>query len=70
MSDYSTRNIIDYAMDDDGVKFREALYAQIHDKVSAHVQAAKEHMAKNLITPEQESEEEFEEVDSEESESE
>jgi hypothetical protein len=52
MSDYSTRNIIDYAMDDDGVKFREALYASIHDKVSAHVEAKKQEMAQHLITPE------------------
>jgi hypothetical protein len=52
MSDYSTRNIIDYAMDDDGVKFREALYASIHDKVSAHVEAKKQEMAQTLITPE------------------
>jgi len=70
MSDYSTRNIIDYAMDDDGVKFREALYAQIHDKVSAHVQAAKEQMAKNLITPEAEIDSEQETTESEESETE
>jgi len=70
MSDYSTRNIIDYAMDDDGVKFREALYAQIHDKVSAHVQAAKEQMAKNLITPEAEVEAEQETTESEQSETE
>ena len=70
MSDYSTRNIIDYAMDDDGVKFREALYAQIHDKVSAHVQAAKEQMAKNLITPEAEVEVEQEATESEQSETE
>lgn len=70
MSDYSTRNIIDYAMDDDGVKFREALYAQIHDKVSAHVQAAKEQMAKNLITPEAEVETEQETTESEQSETE
>jgi len=52
MADYSTRNIIDYAMDDDGVKFREALYASIHDKVSAHVEAKKQEMAQTLITPE------------------
>jgi hypothetical protein len=52
MPDYSTRNIIDYAMDDDGVKFREALYASIHDKVSAHVEAKKQEMAQNLIAPE------------------
>jgi hypothetical protein len=55
MSDYSTRNIIDYAMDDDGVKFRETLYAAIHDKVSAHVEAAKQNIAQNLITPQKSS---------------
>ena len=26
------RNIIDYAMNDDGVEFRNALYSSIHDK--------------------------------------
>ena len=51
MSDYSTRNIIDYAMDDDGVKFREALYASIHDKVANHIEAAKQSVAHNLIAP-------------------
>jgi len=51
MSDYSTRNVIDYAMDDDGVKFREALYASIHDKVSAHIAVAKQSVAQNLIAP-------------------
>jgi hypothetical protein len=49
MSDYSTRNIIDYAMDQDGVKFREALYANIHDRVAAHVEAAKMAVAQNLM---------------------
>jgi hypothetical protein len=52
MADYSTRNIIDYAMDDDGVKFRDALYANIHDKVSAHVTAAKQAVAMNMYAPE------------------
>jgi hypothetical protein len=51
MSDYSTRNIIDYAMDDDGAKFREALYASIHDKVTNHIAAAKQAVAQNLIAP-------------------
>jgi hypothetical protein len=51
MSDYSTRNVIDYAMDEDGVKFREALYASIHDKVSQHMAAAKQAVAQNLIQP-------------------
>jgi len=49
MSDYSTRNIIDYAMDDDGVKFREALYSSIHDKVSDHIEAKKQEIASTLV---------------------
>ena len=53
MADYSTRNIIDYAMDDDGVKFREELYGAIHDKVSAAIEAKKQEVAQNLITPEE-----------------
>lgn len=52
MADYSTRNIIDYAMDNDGLKFREALYANIHDKVTAHVTAAKQAVAMNMYAPE------------------
>jgi hypothetical protein len=56
MSDYSTRNIIDYAMDDDGVKFREALYASIHDKVTNHITAAKQAVAQNIMEPQEESE--------------
>jgi hypothetical protein len=41
--------LIDYAMDDDGVKFREALYASIQDKVSAHIETKKQEIAQNLI---------------------
>ena len=44
-----TRNIIDYAMDENGVEFRNALYASIHDKVSAHIEAKKQEIAQNLI---------------------
>ena len=44
-----TRNIIDYAMDDNGVEFRNALYASIHDKVTAHIEAKKQEVAQNLI---------------------
>ena len=44
-----TRQIIDYAADDDGVKFREALYASIHDKVAAHIDAKKQEIAQNLL---------------------
>jgi hypothetical protein len=45
------KSIIDYAMDQDGVQFRNALYASIQDKVTAHIEAAKQSLAKNLITP-------------------
>ena len=55
MSEYSTRNIIDYAMDDDGVKFREELYASIHDKVSAAIEAKKQEIAQTLIAPQESS---------------
>jgi hypothetical protein len=56
----STRNIIDYAMDDNGVEFRNALYAQIHDKVSAHLEAAKQAVAQNIMASDDDSEmEEF-----------
>jgi hypothetical protein len=52
----STRNIIDYAMDDNGVEFRNALYAQIHDKVSAHLEAAKQAVAQNIMVSDEDSE--------------
>jgi hypothetical protein len=48
-----TKNIIDYAMDGNGADFRNALYASIHDKVSAHIEAKKQEIAQNLITPAQ-----------------
>ena len=52
MSD-TTRNLIDYAAQDDAVNFRAELYAAIHDRVSAHIEAKKQEIAKNLIVPEQ-----------------
>jgi len=33
------RNIIDYAMDDNGTEFRKELYAAIYDKVADHIEA-------------------------------
>jgi hypothetical protein len=54
MADYSTKNIIDYAMENDGVKFREELYASIHDRVSAHIEAKKQEIAQSLIAPKEE----------------
>ena len=52
----TTRQIIDYAQDQNGVEFRNALYSAIHDKVSAHIEAQKQSIAQTLIAPaEQES---------------
>ena len=48
----TTRNLIDYAMDGDGVKFRETLYADIHDRVTNHLQAAKQAVAQNIMASE------------------
>ena len=59
----STRNLIDYAMDNDGVEFRNQLYASIHDRVTAAIEAKKQEIAGNLIRKEstvQNTEEEFE----------
>jgi hypothetical protein len=71
MADYSTKQIIDYAYDDEGVEFRKALYASIHDKVTAAIEAKKQEVAENLLglndeeeqEEEYELEEEFEELD-------
>ena len=49
MADYSTKQIIDYAMDDNGAEFRKELYASIHDKVTAHIEAKKQEIAGNLL---------------------
>jgi hypothetical protein len=60
MSDYSTKQIIDYAMDDNGSEFRNALYASIHDKVTAHIEAKKQEVAENLLGLNDNEEEEYE----------
>ena len=49
-----TRDIIDYAYDDNGTEFRAALYASISDKVNAHLEAQKQRIAQNLVMPKQE----------------
>jgi len=48
MSD--TRKLIDFAAEDNGVAFRDALYSAIHDRVTAHIEAKKQEVAQNLIT--------------------
>jgi len=59
----ATRQIIDYAQNDNGVEFRNALYATIHDKVTTHLAAAKQAVAQNLIGQDEEEEEQYEEGD-------
>jgi hypothetical protein len=60
----ATRQIIDYAQNDNGVEFRNALYATIHDKVTTHLAAAKQAVAQNLISQDEE-EEQYDEGDEE-----
>jgi hypothetical protein len=48
-----TRQLIDYAAQDDAVGFRDAMYAQIHDRVTAHIEAKKQEIAQTLIAPRQ-----------------
>ena len=60
----ATRQIIDYAQNDNGVEFRNALYATIHDKVTTHLAAAKQAVAQNLIGQDEE-EEQYDEGDEE-----
>jgi len=60
----NTRAIIDYAQEDNASEMRNALYAAIHDKVSAHLAAHKQSIAQNLIKSQ--SEESFESEESEE----
>ena len=60
-----TRQIIDFAQEDNGVEFRNALYANIHDRVAAHIEAKKQEIAQNLISPQAEVEQEEEQVEQE-----
>ena len=58
-----TKSIIDYAMDDNGVEFRNSLYSSIQDKVNAHIEAKKVEIAQGLMAqPEEEIESEEEET--------
>lgn len=47
----TTKAIIDFAADDNGVEMRNALYSAIQDKVMAHIDAKKQEIAQNLIAP-------------------
>ena len=43
------KNLIDYAYQDNGTDFRAELYAAIHDKVAAHIEAKKQEIASGLM---------------------
>jgi hypothetical protein len=45
----STRNLIDYAQDGNAVEFRNELYAAIHDRVTAHIDAKKQEIAQEMF---------------------
>ena len=53
------KQLIDFAQDDNGVEFRNALYASIHNKVTAHIDAKKEEIAQTLVSPQETPEQEF-----------
>lgn len=46
------RKLIDYAQEDEGSKFRDELYAALHDRISAHIDAKKQSVAQSLISQE------------------
>ena len=48
------RQIIDFAANEQGAEMRAALYANIADKVSAHIEAKKQEIAHNLVAQTQE----------------
>ena len=52
------KQLIDFAQDDNGIEFRNALYASIHDKVTAHIDAKKEEIAQTLVSPQETQEQE------------
>jgi hypothetical protein len=56
----NTRAIIDYAVQDDASGMREALYAEIMDRVNSHIEIKKQEIAQGFIS-EPEYEETYEE---------
>ena len=51
----NTRQIVDFSIGDQGKEARDALYAEIHDRVMAKFEEMKLGISQNLITPHQES---------------
>lgn len=58
MFNEDTKNLIDFAYQDNGTAFRDSLYNAIHDKVSAHIEAKKQEIAAGLMGQQEESLEE------------
>lgn len=52
-----TRQIIDYAAADNAKEMRDALYADIHDRVMNHLDLKKQEIAMGLVTQPEEVEE-------------
>jgi hypothetical protein len=44
-----TKQIIDYAAEDNAKDMRDSLYAGIHDRVMQHIDAKKQEIAQNLF---------------------
>lgn len=53
----STRDLIDFAQDGNAVEFRNELYAAIHDRVTAHIEAKKKEIAGSIFGQNEEVEE-------------
>lgn len=50
----NTRAIIDYAIQDDAAAMRDALYAEIQDRVHSHIEMKKQEIAQGLVTTQEE----------------
>lgn len=48
----NTKAFIDYSMQDNGAAAREALYAEIHDRVMSHIDQKKMELAGGILTTE------------------
>ena len=49
-----TRQIVDFAFNDDAKGMRDALYSNIHDRVMDHIEKHKQQLAQGMITQESE----------------
>lgn len=54
----NTKAFIDYTLQDNGHSAREALYAEIHDRVMSHIEAKKMELANGMLTREETEEKE------------